>query len=559
MAFCTECGSKLPDDAVFCPNCGTALKASSPNDSVITETATEQSQAESTATSSDTEKQPEATPVSDTYSTVGTYEAPASGSFSAPAQGTYVPPIQNSYAPPYQGAYAPAQQPQYNAPNSYGYPPAGGVIAPPQKKSKAGLIAVIVVAGVLLLALAGYFIVNAFSSNPYVGYWESVAVDTGDGNISQDFYGTSVVGALDVQINSDYSAYLASSTSSDVIEANWQETDDGISIAAPDDSYSFSYKNKQLILINDGATYYFEKIRDHDINNPTVPHGSLDGSSTAADKGLQSGGTVAGSGDVGGGNYHITVTGAEEFTDVDNEPAIRIYYDFTNNYKGDLSTAAWDALSYYATQDGSNLTETYSNDDKATNVSYNIRPGVTMQCCSEFKYNPEGGNVDFSIYGYDEGEGSGEVSASYVPGSLPGAPAPYVIVPVTDPQWTLNVPAEGALDSFYVAVTDGELIDDANGDPAIRIYYEFTNNSSSSTSLSNELYVFTYQDGISLDTTYATEDSETDSNYYSDVAPGAKVTCSCVYALRNKTSPVEAEVEAYTTATAVGQTYDIAS
>lgn len=566
MAFCTNCGSKLPDDAVFCPNCGTAMKVSVPSESVTADPVIEQNQSESAAVPSFDEKQPEAVPVSGAFSTVGTYEAPTAGNFSAPVQGTYVPPTQNSYVPPVQNSYvppyqqnpyAPPQQPQYNAPNAYGYAPQGGVMAPP-KKNKAGIIALIIVAGVLLLALGGYILVKGFNSNPYVGYWESVAVDKGDGEISADYYGTSVVGALDIQINSDDSAYLASSTNTDIIEATWQETDDGIIITAPDDTYTFAYDNKQLVLDQDGETYYFEKIRDHDINNPTVPHGSLAGSADSGDTST-SANTVAGSGNVGDGNYYITVTGAEEFSDIDNEPAIRIYYDFTNNYQDDLSTAAWDALSYYASQDGSDLTETYSYEGSAaTNTSYNIRPGITIQCCSEFKYNPNGGSVDFSVCGYDEGEGSGIVTASYVPGSLPGAPAPYVIVPITDPQWTLNIPAEGDLDGFHVEVTDAELMTDADGDPAVRIYYDFTNNSTSSTSLGNELYVFTYQDGISLDTSYATEDSESDMNYYSDVAPGSTVTCSCVYSLRNQTSPIEAEVEAYSVATAVGQTYNIA-
>ncbi len=558
MAFCTECGSKLPDDAVFCPNCGATRKAASPNSSdASSETVLEQTQADSYSPSVNETMQPEMVPASAPVSSNGTYEAPVSGSFSAPLQGSYTPPAQNSYPPPYQGSYVPPQ-PQYNAPNTYGYAPQGGVMAPP-KKNKAGIIALIVVAGVLLLALGGYILVKAFGGNPYVGYWESVAVDVGDGVISEDFYDTSVVGALSVQINSDDSAYLASSTNTDVIEGSWMTTENGIAITTPDDTYTFTYEDKQLILSEDGATYYFSQIRDHDINNPTIPHGSM-ADSYSSDNDSEIEGSVAGSGYVGEGNYYITVTGAEEFTDIDNEPAIRIYYDFTNNYQDDLSTAAWDALGYSASQDGSYLTETYSYDDSAAyNTSYNIRPGVTIQCSSEFKYDPYGGSVDFSVYGYYEGESSGTVTASYIPGSLPGAPAPYVIVPVTDPQWTLNIPAEGELDNFYVAVNDAELVTDSNGDPAIRIYYEFTNNSDASTSLCNELYAFTYQDGISLDTTYTTEESESDSDYYTEIAPGYTITCSCVYALRNQTSPVEAEVEAYTVATAVGQTYDIAS
>ncbi|PKM73788.1 MAG: hypothetical protein CVU91_01685 [Firmicutes bacterium HGW-Firmicutes-16] len=557
MAFCTECGSKLPDDAVFCPNCGATLKATSPNSSGASgETVLEQKQADIYSDPVSETKQPETVPA--TVSSSGEYEAPVSGNFSAPVQGSYIPPMQNSYVPPYQGSYVPPQPPQYVVPNAYGYAPQGGVMAPP-KKNKAGIIALIVVAGVLLLALSGYILVKTFGGNPYVGYWESVAVNVGNGIISEDYYGTSVVGALSLQINSDDSVYLASSTGTDVIEGSWMTTENGIAITTPDDTYTFTYEDKQLILHEDGETYYFSQIRDHDINNPTIPHGSM-ADSYSDNNGSRTGGAVAGSGYVGEGNFYITVTGAEEFTDVDNEQAIRIYYDFTNNYQDDLSMAAWDALGYSATQGGSYLTETYSYDGGASyNTSYNIRPGVTIQCCSEFKYDPYGGSVDFSVYGYYEGESSGTVTASYIPGSLPGAPAPYVIVPVTDPKWTLNIPAEGDLDNFYVAVTDAELVTDSNGDPAIRVYYEFTNNSDYRTSLCNELYVFTYQDGISLDTTYTTEDTDSDSDYYTEIAPGYTITCSCVYSLRNQTSPVEAEVEGYTVAAAVGQTYDIAS
>jgi len=565
MAFCTECGFKLPDDAVFCPNCGASLITAPKNENVGVEAPAAPAQADFTVAPAAEVPLSEAVPVPGSFQTSGAYEAPAQASYAVPTQGTYTPPQQNSFVPPQQnsyvpsnqGAYIPPQQPAYNAPNAYGFPPQGGVAVAtkPKKKLGAGAIVGIVIGGLAALALIIVLVSSLFGGSPYVGYWESVAVDVGDGIVSQDYYGTSIAGALGMQINSDGTIYLASSSDTEIIEGTWEKTDDGIIITTSDNTYSMDYDDDQLILLQEGETYYFEIIEDHDINNPTVPHGSLADTDVTDDPAVAGG--IAGSGAVGYDSFYITVTGAEDFVDVDGESAIRIYYDFTNNYSDDFASAAYDVLSYYAIQDGSYLTETYSYDydSVASNSSYNIRPGVTMQCCSEFKYDPYGGSVDFSVYSYYDDESGGVVTASYIPGSLPGAPAPYVLVPITDPQWTTNMPGEGDLDGFYVAVTDGELVSDANGDPAIRIYYQFTNNGTYTTSMSNELSPFTYQDGVSLDTTYETVDSETDMNYYADVAPGSTVTASCVYALRNQTSPVEAEVETYTLGLAVGQTY----
>lgn len=589
MAFCTECGSKLPEDAVFCPNCGSSTKSApasvinapeelntvpvapdnimTADDAAVGEAGLEQglSQASGVYT--------EPAPVTASASVYGTYTSPIQTTYAAPEQapyppyqGSYTPPQQNSYAAPEQAAYSPYQgqggytppQPNpYPAQNAYGYPPYPGAPAgnPTARKSGNGKVAAIVISAVaVLLVIAALLIFKPFGRSPYVGYWESVLVDVGDGVLSQDYYGTSVVGALGMQLNSDNSAYLASSADSDIIDATWEKTGDGITVTTDDEAFYFAYGDKRLSLSQDGEIYYFEKIKGHDINNPTIPYGSLAGNEVPLP-----GSSVAGSGTVGNGSFYIAVIGAEDFIDVDGDPAIRIYYDFTNNSVDGYSLSAWECLSYYAMQEGSYLTETYSSDEGvASNASYRVRPGVTMQCCAEFKYDPYGGSVDFSIYGYYEDESGGTVAASYIPGNLPGAPAPYVIVPMTSPQWTLNIPAEASLDGFYVEVLDAELIDDYNGDPAIRVYYNFTNNSSYSTSLCSELYVYAYQDGVSLDFTYAPEDSETDMNYYNDIAPGTTITASCIFILRNETSPVEAEVEAYSDYTAVGQTYNIA-
>lgn len=553
MAFCTECGSKLPDDAVFCPNCGASMTASGKNDSSASE---EVNAVDFSAPVSGT-FQNDTTSDTTSFQTSGVYNQPPQVNVSVPLQGTYVPPVQNNYVPPIQGGFAPQPQPPYNPQNAYGYQPQGGAFAPPAKKKlSGGMIALISIGAVILLSLVIYFagyLYGQSQARAILGYWESVSVDTGDG-ITEDYYGTSIVGALCIQINSDNSVYLASSTNEEIVEGNWEENDKGITITTSDDTYDFVLKNKQLILHKDGETFFFEKANG-DINNPTTTRGYDSG----YDSELSTG--VAGSGYVDNGDSYISIIGAEDITDVDGDDAIRVYYEYTNNYEGDYSSSAYNALGYDVAQDGNQLQETYAayESSVANNASYYIRQGLTIQCFVEFKYNRNGGSVDINIYGYSEGEDGGMVTATYSPGSLPGAPTPYVITPVSDPQWTTALPAEGNLDNFYVAVNDAELITDANGNQAIRIYYEFTNNSDYNTSIGDELYILTYQDGISLDYTNAAQDSETDMNYYTEIAPGSSITVTCIFVLRNQTSPVEAEVEAYSDYAAVGQTYDIAS
>lgn len=578
MAFCTECGFKLPDDAVFCPNCGTSMAASAKT------TAASEIPQEKPSEPSYTAPENANIPVepkeeSPQFQTGGVYVAaapqmnpapPASGAYTPPAAGTYNPPPVGNYNPPpagnyaptppppsYQGGYAPQPQNQYQQPNAYGYAPyqgGVGVNTMPPKKSKAGLIAIISVAAVVVIAVALILILKPFGS-PYVGYWESVAADIGDGVISEDYYGINIKGAIGIQINSDGSAYLANAYDTAVDEATWEKTDDGIVITNDSGDSYLTKEDSQLVLSKDGEYIYFEKVKG-DINNPTIPHGSLAGTEGLDVEGTDTQSTnVAGSGYIANSDFYITVTGAEDIIDAEGDPAIRIYYDFTNYYYDHYSICPYDCVGYYATQDGSDLYETYYDDTTVNNSMYNIRPDITIQCWVEFKCNPGGGPIDFAIYGYDEGEAGGVVYATYDPNNLPGAPTPYVVVPVTDPQWTTQLPETGDLDSIYVEVGDAESVTDANGYAAVRVYYQFTNNTSYDTSFYNETYTYAYQDGISLETTYETVDSDTDIDYYTTISPGQTITVSCVYKLRNQTSPIEAEVESYSGESAVGATY----
>ena len=583
MAFCTECGFKLPEEAVFCPNCGATLTASSGGNQKLEaneENFSAASVIEKTESSYETVTSPEigATQgvLQGTYTSPiqGEYTAPSQGSYSAPAQGSYNSTTLGNYPPPIQGAYNPQPQegyatPQQNAyapqyqnpsfsPEAYGAQPQpyNNRINTAEPKGNGGKIAAIVISSVVvLLALAGFFIYKAISGgNSYVGYWESCAVDV-NGVETEVYEDENVVGLLGVQINDDGTAFMCAATDDEIYEGQWKETEDGITVTDDEDTYLFTMKDGKLYLDNDTFDIVFKKSKG-DINNPSIPHGSL--SDSGEEELVNMPGTVIGSGYVGNEKYYLEIIGAEDTVDVDGESAIRVYYEFTNYF--DYPVSDDEALGFEVSQGGNELVDTYAAEDCDVeyNYLYKIRTGVTIQCCYVFKYNPTGGVISFSIGGWDEGEEGGTVDATIDPSNLPGAPAPYVIMPVADPQWTTNIPGEGTLDDYYyVVVQDAELIEDYNGSPAIRIYYQFTNNSAYSISLAEALMPYTYQDGISLDTTYDYEDSESDINYTTQIAPGATIQASCVFALRNTTSPVEAEIEANNTYDAVGQTYDI--
>lgn len=265
-----------------------------------------------------------------------------------------------------------------------------------------------------------------------------------------------------------------------------------------------------------------------------------------------------GSGKLAKGIYYVSIIGAEAAYDSAGTPVMRVYYEFTNNFS--YSISAWEALGFYASQDGYELFPAYTweEGDVYNNHYNNIRPGISIQCCYEFEYDEHGGTVDFSVFSWKDGAEAGKVTASYDPKNLPGPPPVYVIKPVPDPVWTLSISSEGLLDGlYYVSVLNAELLDDDDGNPAIRVYYDFKNNSEDIISLNSALYILSYQDGISLSEAYLARNSETDKNSYVEIAPGETIRASAVFKLRNETSAVEANVEAFTSYDAVGQTYNI--
>lgn len=256
---------------------------------------------------------------------------------------------------------------------------------------------------------------------------------------------------------------------------------------------------------------------------------------------------VAGSGYVGQSRYHVTVNGAEPFTDLDGDSALRIYFEFTNDNWESSSVSATRALRIQASQDGKELGLTYSIENEAVDAAgLSVRPGVTIQCGASFKYKPGGGIVDVSVFGRQEDKAGGVVTATYLPESLPGAPLPFSAARVDAPDWMEGVSHEGNVDSYFVSIYNAVPIRDIHGNPAIRIYYAFSNSFTQEISMYSALRSMAYQDGIELIPSHTEPEPEQDAAYYENVLQGDTVLTSRVFRLRNTQSPVEAAVEAET-------------
>ena len=238
------------------------------------------------------------------------------------------------------------------------------------------------------------------------------------------------------------------------------------------------------------------------------------------------------------GDYEITILGAEAVLDVDDEPAIIFWYEFTN--LSDEPNSAGMALDLSTGQDGWQLFMTFQTEDhpEEYNAYMMVAPDHTIRCFETYKYNPDGGVVAFQI----EDFWSEETVTYYAdPKNPTGAPTEPFVIPVDG-----NIP-----DIMYeIESTDGnfevtgiEIIEDIDGNDAIRIFIDYTNNTDEESSLFMAYDIYPMQDGIQLSGVLPAEDIEEDENSYTDIKPGETITCAKVYELRSD-SPISVILDA---------------
>lgn len=236
----------------------------------------------------------------------------------------------------------------------------------------------------------------------------------------------------------------------------------------------------------------------------------------------------------------VKITGAEAFNDIHGNPAIRIFYDFTN--ASDMTTYAG-SLNVTGTQNGESLTTAaaaYGQDSPEYGHEWlDVRPGITIRCIAEYGYDPENGDVTFTITAPDSDEAVTEV---FDINDLPGAPVDEVANTVTNPTWLEGVPATAEIDGFgsTIAITGFEMVEYDDDYVGIRIFVDFTNNSDTVTSFYASNYFRVMQDGTQMKMPLNVDSTEEELRLYNEVEPGETVTVAITNIITSL-SPVEIE------------------
>ena len=258
------------------------------------------------------------------------------------------------------------------------------------------------------------------------------------------------------------------------------------------------------------------------------------------------------------GDYHFTILSAEQFKDDNDTDSIRFYFDFTNN--SDAEVSSYFACETAAYQEGDELAATSAFYDKvaeARNCYHDILPGITIRSIAEYNFNPNGGEVEFTITESSSGE---SITMTFDPAALPGRPAEdYTIEPCSSDALVENYSSEGVYgEDYYISITKSEVVDGVTeGEKVIRIYYDFTNNSEEATTFWSKVTTLAMQDGIGLESTLASESVPEDENSNLDVQPGETITAAVCYTIHDTGSSVAVKVLDYYSGSQLGTTFDV--
>lgn len=130
-------------------------------------------------------------------------------------------------------------------------------------------------------------------------------------------------------------------------------------------------------------------------------------------------------------------------------------------------------------------------------------------------------------------------------------PASIPIPPVSDPATSsVSVPAgsttpassnSGTLGNYVVKFNGFSLSKDRDGNDAIIINYDFTNNSADPAAALWALDLTSFQGGVALEPAYSVEGCNSDPYYTTEVKDGATISLQSAFLLRDLSTPVEVE------------------
>ena len=126
--------------------------------------------------------------------------------------------------------------------------------------------------------------------------------------------------------------------------------------------------------------------------------------------------------------------------------------------------------------------------------------------------------------------------------SSSSAPLAGTASDASEPEETAAV-GEGALGDYYVKLTGVTVAEDYEGNPALIVNYDFTNNSDEAANAMWSLNIDVFQNGLELETAVIADSSVYDSGQsMRDIQTGATLSCQDAFVLEDTTSPVEVHV-----------------
>lgn len=241
------------------------------------------------------------------------------------------------------------------------------------------------------------------------------------------------------------------------------------------------------------------------------------------------------------GSCTVEFVGAELFADDDGSQSLRIWFDFRNDTAETLS--ARDRISFFmdVRQNEQDLPQAHSPYGKEIPEEYNknmpVRPGAVIRCVEQKKVDPGSGAVSVVL------DADSAVTWELDLNDLPGAPAEALQTDaVADPGWTKPLPLEGIYeDSYYIRIDSAEVTTDTDGNRALRVFFEYTNNSDQDNDMWRIADLWAFQDGIGMDYVFPDSWTDTDERFEDDLAVGETWTVSRLFRLYSD-SPLEVEL-----------------
>ncbi len=233
---------------------------------------------------------------------------------------------------------------------------------------------------------------------------------------------------------------------------------------------------------------------------------------------------------------HVKFLGAEALEDGDGKDAVRVWYEYTNT-----SDKISDINVYLSSKQGENELEwTYLFDDvpEAEYSNLSMAPGLTIRCAQLLNYDPEGGDIEFSLGGW-----FGD-SVYYVvdPKNMPGAPADSFTPVAADADYKLDgISASGE----GVEILGSEIVKDYAENDVILFHIRWTNNGDEEDSFIMNYNYFALQDGYGLTQTSSDSYADEQANYWQDTKPGESIEIAVVYNLRGNSNVTFAIEDSY--------------